>query len=343
VLAAAAGMSWDEFMKTRVLGPLEMTSATTSVLELWDAADIAPCYECELPGRGVGYERAKIPNIAMPHVPTDSGPVRIPWRTVDNIAPAGSINANVVDVAKWVRMHLAKGVYRGRRILSAAAVSELHSPQMLMPGPPPFPSGHFYAYGLGWYLTDYRGRKLVLHGGAITGWNSTIAFMPEENVGVVVLSNLQLTERWNRLPSALASVVFDRYLGGPARDWSAEWRAAGRANLERLRAAHRELASRRVSGTRPSRSAGELAGTYVNAAFGELVVGERAGSIGLRLAGVLAGDLEHWHYDLFRLRWHGPHQIRAFVRFEVDTAGRVAALDVEGLGTFARQACAASP
>ena len=186
VVAAVSGTSWDDFVKTRLLAPLEMTSATTSVLDLWDGADVARCYHCDLPGRIVGYERAKIANIVMPHVLTDSGVVPIPWRTVDNIGPAGAINANVVDAAKWIRMHLARGAYRGRRILSAGTVDELHSPQMLVSSAPPFPFGHFYAYGMGWFLSDYRGRKLVLHGGTVTGFVSTIALLPEEQLGVAV-------------------------------------------------------------------------------------------------------------------------------------------------------------
>ncbi len=158
---------------------VEMTSATTSVLQLWDAKHVAACYRCDL-DHTPGYAQAKVQNIVMPHLSTVKGPKPIPWRIVDSVGPAGSINANVSDVANWVRMQLGGGMFKGKRIVSSAALAQMHTPQMLVPDAP-YPGGrgfgHFWAYGLGWFIGEYQGRKLVIHTGEITGFDSAIALL----------------------------------------------------------------------------------------------------------------------------------------------------------------------
>jgi len=340
VVSTLAGQSWDDFMKARVFTPLGMTSATTSVLDLWNEQDVAPCYYCEPANRRVGHEQARVPNVAMPHVRSDSGPRPIPWRRVDNVAAGSSINANVVDVAKWVRLHLAKGSFGGRRFLTAATVEEMLAPQMLLAGEPPLPGGpgfgHLWTFGLGWLLVDYQGRKLALHEGAMTGWRSGIALLPEENLGVAVLSNVQLPPAENLLPIALALTVFDRYLGLPPRDWSAAWLTSARAEAEKENAASATSAARRVGGTRPSRSPQDLVGEYVHPAFGRLELANEEGALTARLGGVSRGDVEHWHYDVYRITWRSPNRLRGFLTFGLDAAGRVARVEISGLGTFTR-------
>jgi len=341
VVAAVSGMDWRAFMKARVFDPLEMTSATTSVRDLWDPADLPPCYFCEIPsGRVPGHERARIPNIVMPHMPTDTGTRPIRWSPVDNIGPAGAVNANVVDVARFIRVHLAKGKYQGRRVFSEAVIEEMHSPQMLITGRPPYRGGpgfgHFWAYGLGWFLTDYHGRRMVLHTGAIPGFHSGIVLLPDEQLGVGVLTNSESGE-----PVALALSVFDRYLKLPQRDWIAEWRAAAKATAERNRAAENELISQRIDGTRPSHPASDLVGEYTHPAFGRLEVLDRAGSLVVRLAGNLSGDLVHWHHEIYRVTWKSPSRYipRGFVTVGTDGSGRVSKLEFNEplrMGVFTR-------
>ena len=99
-------------------------------------------------------------------------------------------------------------------------IHEMQAPQIVIPlegtTAKYYPEAHFHAYGLGWFLSDYRGHKVVEHGGSIDGMRALVALLPEKKLGVVVLSN-----SWgNRLPPALMYRIFDAYLGSPARDWS---------------------------------------------------------------------------------------------------------------------------
>ncbi len=121
-----------------------------------------------------------------------------------------------------MRLQFGDGVYQKQRLLSPASIKEMQTPQTIirLEGPRArlYPEAHFLNYGLGWFLSDYRGRKLVEHGGAIDGMRAEVAMIPEEKLGLVILTNLNGTT----LPQALMYRIFDFYLNAPARDWSAE-------------------------------------------------------------------------------------------------------------------------
>lgn len=346
VIEAVSGMSWAEFIQARLLWPLGMTSATTSNVELWDPDDVPACWFCDLPARAVSYEDARVENIVMPHVLAGENPRPGPWAGGRGSHPAWSISANIQDVAKWIRLQLAKGLYEGKRFLSAAVVEEMHTPQIAIPYqqyPLGAGSGHFWAYGLGWFLTDYRARKVVMHGG---GFDSFIAMMPEEKLGVAVLTNLRggPGSRTNDLRVALPFWVFDAYLGAPQRDWSADFLAKAKADRIRRQESVERQEAQRERGTRPSLPIERYLGTYSHAALGEVRVAHDDDKLVLQFPGGGGGDLEHWHYDVFRVTWKGMLPIHDIVMFAIDAAGRVEELRIgipdapEGLAVFQRVA-----
>ena len=126
----------------------------------------------------------------------------VPYRKIDNIAPAGSINSNAVDMAQWVRLHLGDGKFAGKQLISKRMVDEMHSAQTVIKLDPNWsamnPSAHLMAYGLGWFLSDYEGKYLVQHGGNIDGMTALVAMLPEEHFGIVILSNMN----GSQLPTA---------------------------------------------------------------------------------------------------------------------------------------------
>jgi CubicO group peptidase (beta-lactamase class C family) len=204
--------------------------------------------------------------------------------------------ANVEDVSKWLRLQLGKGVFESKRLLSEAVVDEMHMAQVLFGGPPsnfpvlPDESAHFWAYGLGWFLTDYRGRKLVMHWGASSAFT---ALVPEENLGVAVLTNLP-TITWlspvdvhlNHLPSVLVLRVLEVFLGGPERDWSSEYLEKAEADSDPFRLKDRT----RVLGTKHSAPLGDYVGTYAHPAFGEVIVTEDSGALVFHFPPYTTGD-----------------------------------------------------
>ena len=309
--ASAAGSSWDELIATHLLQPLGMGRSNTSVRALEGVA-----------------------NVATPHTLDDGKVVPIAWRNIDNAGPAGSINSSVLDMAQWLRMLLGGGELDGRRILAEATVREIQTPHTIAGSGTDslFPMRHFSAYGLGIGLSDYYGRKLLMHSGGIDGMLSTVALLPEENVGLVLLTNSDA----HSIYSPLTYDIIDRLIGAPRRDLTAralENDIAARAAAEE---AEREMAARQVTGTRTSLALEDYAGTYDSQLYGTLDVVLENGRLVATLLHTLRAPLEHWHYDTFRATWSEAALGRSLITFALDATGKVASLEVDGLGRFRR-------
>jgi CubicO group peptidase (beta-lactamase class C family) len=341
--AAAAGVDWHTLMNQSVLGPLNMTSSTTDLSTLWAQTDIAPCYLCAL-DHPVGIEQSRHDNIVMPHE-WRAGEVRpIAWRTVDNIAPAGSINSNAVDMAKWLRMQLGRGIYDGRRILSENVVREMHTPQnVIRPGQLPVGATlveaedrfHFWAYGLGWRMNDFRGRKMVWHTGGITGFSSIMALLPDANVGVSVLTNC-----WRSSPELLVYAIvlriFDEYLGAEPHDWSTELLARSEEQRAMQEAMLDQLKASFIQDTSPTLPLDAYTGRYGHPAHDEIALESRDGELILRFPSGLTGVLEHWQYDTFGVKLQGPGGYVLPAAFILDVQHQVEVLRLEGFADFRR-------
>ena len=321
VLARVSGKSWDDFVRDRIFKPLEMTSTNTTI-------------------RAFAGQN----NVATPHAKVDDKVRTIPWRNIDNIAPAGSINSNVTDMAQWVRLQLAEGSYKGARLISSAEMTEMHEPQTIIPKDPQLsmfmPDSHFRSYGLGWMLQDYKGRKVVQHGGAIDGMIAMVGMIPEEKLGVVILSNLQ----GQLLPTALMFRIFDTYLGGPQKDWAGEMLKGLKGLEDQGKAALKKMEESRVKGTQPSLALEKYAGTYKDDALGDAKVTLENGKLVVRTP-AFVGDLEHWHYDTFRATFRdNAVGGKTMATFTLNSQAKPDALTIADLGlTFKRAADEAKP
>lgn len=338
VIQAVTGMPWHAFVQARLLAPLGMTSTFTSPLDLWDLKDIRQCGGCVSPRGNVAVEAAKVENIAMPHLLSDSGPSTIAWvihSTKAKTHPACCMSSNAADMAKWLRFQLASGGSGERRILNSAAFREMHKPQMVIPYNY-YPVGRgantFWAYGMGWALTYYGGHKVVLHGG---GFHSLVAMVPEQNLAVAVLSNAggPFTSI-NHLRLALPFRILDAYLGLPQRDWSGELLQLARETRKRRAVREREATRQRVGGTDPSLAIEKYAGTYSHPAYGEFLVDLEDGGLVLRYPDGDIVDLEHWHYDTFRMKYRGPDRepYIDFATFTLGIRGAIEELNIEWPG-----------
>lgn len=313
IIPSITGKSWDDFVRERIFVPLGMAASSTSITAL-----------------------ASSNNVAAPHAKIDEKVQAVPWRNIDNIGPAGSINSNVLDVAQWVRLQLGGGVYQEKRLLSSGAIKEMHASQTVIPLDGAieklYPEAHFLNYGLGWFLSDYRGRKVVEHGGAIDGMRAAVAMIPEEKLGVVILTNLHTTV----LPHALIYKVFDGYLGGSQRDWSAEILKAFKSLDEQETAEEKKAEAERVKGTSPSLQLEKYAGAYQSEMYGDAKVTLEKGKLVAQFGPGFTGDLEHWHYDTFRVTWRDRMEGKNFVNFRLDSKGKIEEMKIEEIADFKR-------
>jgi len=258
--ARAGGRSWDVLLRERLFGPLGMGRANTTIDDLVRDGDFArPYEEADVDGR---------PSL-RPMAP----------KNVDAVGPAGSINASISEMASWLRLNMNDGSAGGRRIVSAAALAEIHSPQVVIRDESVrpflvFPEMPWAMYGFGWYVQPYRGRRLVHHGGTIHGYTAEAAFLPDEGIGVVVLTNHHTTP----FPMVLTWSLLDRLLGYEPADWGGRYRAI----KARLAEAAKEEQAAGSGDPAPAVDRQSCAGAFEHPGYGELRI-ERDGE-GLRCA-----------------------------------------------------------
>ena len=314
VVAAASGMPWEEFVRTRIFTPLHMTG-TVPLLS----------------------KTGTMPNVASPHDRIDDTMRVIRNASVDGVASAGSVWSSVADMSKWVRFILDSGRVDGNRLLKPETFTELFKPQTMVPAGEFYPTArlthpHWTTYGLGWFQQDYNGRAVDFHTGSIDGMVAIIGLIPDERLGVYVLANADHVEARH----ALMLKVFDLWGPSPARgrDWSRELRTLyGDIQTKATLAAKAEEA-KRVTGTKPTLPLARYAGVYSDSLYGDVTV--TAGGDGLRLrVGTLEGSLEHWQYDTFRIRWDNRWQGGELLTFILGTDGAPSRVEMGG-HTFSR-------
>lgn len=296
VIRQASGQTWDDFVRARIFTPLGMTASNTSVRALEGQA-----------------------NVAQPHA--DLGGVRaIPYRNIDNAGPAGSINSNVEDMSRWIRLWLNGGRAGSQQLISEDMTREAMRSQHTMDDPylqalignPQFPG-----YAFGWFVAAFRGKRHIGHGGNIDGMATMVGFLPDDGIGVVVLTNMNQTS----MTVPLVNHMFDRALGLMPSDDFTPYRAAEEAFMKRLAGTPPTVAT----GTRPSLALDAYAGTYRHPMFGTATVRLAEGKLTISYdASPLAiGDLAHHQYDTFMATMRDPMMGKAPVTFRIGAGGQV--------------------
>lgn len=310
VVERVRGMPWAEFVRERIFTPLGMDASSTNADAL-----------------------ARVTNLAAPHALLDGVVQPVPWRNIGD-DPAGAINASARDMAQWLRLQISAGTVDGQTLIEAAAAREMHLSQTAVPHPemtelelltmlqPPI---RFWTYGLGWWVQDWRGRKLIWHGGQIDGYAAIVAMLPEARFGLVVLTNIHDT----LLHAALMFTLLDARLGYQERDWNAETlHLAAQFAADAAQQAEAHLASRQRN-TQPSLPSAAYAGVYISSWCGDLTVTCRDGCLSLEYG--RGGDLTHWHHDTFTINWRDRMLQPELATFVLDADGRAGGLRIEGL------------
>jgi CubicO group peptidase (beta-lactamase class C family) len=307
VVAAASGMSWDDFIRTRIFEPLGMTRSVTTQRAVGDAA-----------------------NVAAPHWLSEDTARVIRNSLADGIGPAGSVWSSVADMAKWMRFLLDSGRVDGRPLLQPRTWAELFEPQTILhgQGSPPLQLAqpHWRTYALGWFQHDYHGRKLDYHTGSLSGMIAIHGLLRDDQLGVYILGNTDHAE----VRHALMYKTLDLFLGLPTRDWSAELLALYSAADARGDSATMREDTRRVPNTRPTLALERYTGTFVDSLYGAVTVTMEGENLRLRSSSTQAATLEHWQYDTFRTRWDDWWRGRGSVTFIVGPNGSADRLEIGG-------------
>ena len=293
-----SGKTWEETVRERIFEPLGMTSSNFSVDESQSTEDFA------LPYR---EENDKIERMA--------------FRQIDLVGPAGSINSNLEDMIQWITLHLNQG----KQIVNPSILTDLHSPHMTTGATVERPEISQASYGLGWFIDTYRGHQRVHHGGAIDGFIAMVMLFPNDDMGMVILTNKNLT----RLPQILTQHAADRIFNLEKIDWNDEALERRRRGAEAQEEAERKIETRRKKGTKPSHKLVDYAGEYAHPGYGILTVELTNNRLAFSFNGI-STPLEHWHYDVFNGLNNPKDDTFEYTKllFRTDVNGNVASVEV---------------
>ncbi|WP_299461401.1 serine hydrolase [uncultured Microscilla sp.] len=272
LVGQVSGNSWEKAVARRIFKPLGMNSSNFSVEKMKDAGDVA---------LGYGEEKEKLKVL--------------PYRNIDAVGPAGSINSNTNDMAKWLIMQLGKGKYKGKEVVSAGMLKQMHSPASIVPGNASKYSSHV-SYGLGWFISTYRGQLLIDHGGNIDGFSAMVALMPGKKTGVVILTNKNGTP----ITRIIRNKVLDRLAGLEDIDWSKKGLDRLAKRKASLKKAKNNKKTDQIKGTKPSRKLQHYTGKFRQAAYGDMVVALKDKQLRVQFHSFDV-PLNHYHYDVFEL------------------------------------------
>jgi len=265
-----SGDSWEKFVAKRLFEPLGMKASNFSVTESQKSSDFA-----------------------KPYAERKDDVKEIPFRNIDAMGPAGSINSNVVDMANWVIMQINGGKFEGRQIVGDGTLRQTQTPQMVIPSP--ITDEVFYStYGLGWMITSYRGHLRVEHGGNIDGFSASVCFLPRDSIGIVVLTNMNATT----FPSVARNYAIDKILGLSEIDWNTRLIGDMKKAKEMAKEQEGKKDPNRVEGTEPSHELKAYVGKYEHPAYGTVEITLVDDKLTADLHSMKA-DLKHYHYDIF--------------------------------------------
>lgn len=295
----ATGMTWEEYVATRLLKPLGMDRTNFSV-----------------------FVSQRDDNFSKPYERRGEAVVEIPFRVIDHTGPAGSINSSTTDMIAWLRVNLNGGRAGDAQVIAPETLRAMQSPQMVYPESRTFPEVFHFAYGLGWLIGHYRGYRLVEHGGGIDGFLTELMLLPEQGVGVVVLTN----STSGVLGRVLAYRVLDELLGLDTLPWHQRFKErydASRGGMKEARAA-----SVRVEAPLP-RPLNAYVGEYEHPGYGTFSILLEDDRLVPRF-GTLNIALAHRHFDVFDLEWRElSEDLHVFpLTFETGPEGDVVSLTV---------------
>ncbi|MEP2023773.1 MAG: serine hydrolase [Reichenbachiella sp.] len=295
IIREVTGKSWAENVIERILIPLGMDRTITSPQAL------------DLKG-----------NFATPHSRRDEKNIPIVWEDWEEIGALGGLISSVEDLSKWLITNMNHGVNGTDTLFSASSRNLMWTPHnnfVVDHTKPNDFNRHFNGYGLGWGLSDYQGNLRVGHTGGYDGMLTAINMIPDQNLGVIVLTNGMKSPMM-----AATYYALDQFLGVDGPDWSEKFLGYMGSNEEDARITERK--AKRVKGTKPSLDLDKYVGTYHADIYGDIEITLENGKLRLNFpnAKALSATLKHWHFDVWEIDWDIEHAWFSFgtLQFNMD-------------------------
>lgn len=279
------GKPWEELIRERLLKPLGMNNTSLNYTEM-----------------------KTFPDYALPYIEKDGTVNRIPkyWE-IGLIAPAGSINSSVKDMAKWLDFHLKNGTVGQNRIISEKNMIEMHTPVIAAPvWPWKFKELPHTLYGMTWFIEPYRGFNMLHHGGELEGFTAMMGLLPDENIGVMIQINKHKPSLF--FIFSVLYQIFDRMLKLDRIDWDQRFFEEKEKCFGVDGAAESLVGEWEVSlfefeaikGTRPTHNLEGYTGIYEHAGYGTIKIFMENGGVNVLYKGKIY-PIQHYHYDTFKI------------------------------------------
>lgn len=269
ILERLTGSTWEKYVSEKIFNPLKMRSSNFSILASLDSSDVA-----------------------QPYLHKNDSIEKIKFRNVDQWGPSSSINSNLEDLAKWLIMINNQGIINSQQIISRDDIAELFQPQIEIKDQ--FLKQMMQAdyYGLGWGIRSFNDHTMVSHGGNIDGFSSFVGFIPEEKIGVAVLTNTL-----NMASYPIAYHIFESFLGIQGKDWNSDFKAQYTSIISAMRSRLSELEN--TDFPPPSLELIQYSGKYFNLVYDSILIELNGKGLIMKFSSGISSVLHHKKADLF--------------------------------------------
>ncbi len=295
------GKTWEENIHEKIFQPLGMSNSSTDLKSYQQASDVAYLHQMR--------------NGSVVALPMD-------WKYGDWVyvyGPAGGINSNLLDMTKWLRLQMHDGSFEGRQIISANNTHYMHTPKTIIGS---MPSGDYAYYSQGWIYQEHKPYPVIWHNGGTLGHKTMVAFVPQGEIGIVILSNI-ITE----LPDSLAFRFLDLYFGNPEVDYS----GIALAETKKMVALGNASIPVQPASPNPSLPLEKYVGHYSHPTYGGINITLETGSLVLTAGPrMVKMHLEPWDRDIFSVTEHEFSDQKGFAAFSMGPDGRADSVEVEG-------------
>ncbi|MBT8272900.1 MAG: serine hydrolase [Bacteroidia bacterium] len=303
VIEAKSGKSWGQFLDERIFKPLQMnrTYPLLSSIETFE-------------------------NKADAHYDFDGKITKVPQMSVDKVGAAGSMWSTISDIGQWIKFLLNEGRVENDTLIQPATFKELYKPQQLIPSSQFYPTQqvtkpNWMTYGLGWFQHDYKDKMVQFHTGSLPGMVAIAGMIPEDNVGVYVMGNLDHVE----LRHAIMYAAFDLFTEGKlSRNWSEELYP-----IYHPEEAEKEE-PQRTAGTKPSFLENDLLGKYHHDRFGWVELSKKGNQLEFNMNNTIYGTLSHWHYDTYKAVFRRQYMGEGMINFRLGSNGKLSHAELFG-------------
>ena len=300
LIPAVTGLSWDDFVQERIFKPLGMHRTKTNLIDI----------------NAMG-------NIATPHARIDDTVRTILFRNHEYVGPAAAVNSTVWDWAQYLRMHLNGGNFAGTHILSAERIREfweVNTPIPFQPLPeyfqiePPILNG----YGIGWFIRNYRDKKMVYHSGGVDGMRTMMSLVPEEKLGILVFTNMEAPGI-----GPITNLVMDYLLKFPSKPWLDWYGRYFQEVSEKQKNERNKKENSRVLNTSSHLDQKSYCGIYQDRMVGTISISFEEETLILKFDHnpAFQARLSHWHFETFKINWLDPYIPSGFLTFQLNSLG----------------------